>query len=92
MTALSETAIVSRVCPAPAPPESAERGESRGRMLEQVAALPERQQEVLLLKFQSGLSYRDIAGVLEISASNVGFLIHTAIKTLRERMGARDED
>ena len=92
MTALSDTAIVSRACPAPAPAEAAERSESRGRMLEQVAALPERQQEVLLLKFQSGLSYRDIAGVLEISVSNVGFLIHTAIKTLRERMGARDED
>jgi len=53
--------------------------------------LPDRQQEILRLKFQGGLSYRQIAEVMEITVSNVGFLLHTALKTIRERMMPTDE-
>ena len=38
------------------------------------------------LKFQNGLSYKEIAHITNLSVTNVGFLIHTAIKTLRQRM------
>jgi len=48
--------------------------------------LPERQQEVLRLKFQGGLSYAEIATVMDLTANHVGVLIHTAIKAIRERM------
>ena len=48
--------------------------------------LPERQQEILRLKFQSGLSYQEIARVMDLSVGNVGFIIHTALKTLRVRL------
>src|SRR5438477_11827202 len=51
-------------------------------------SLPEKQQEVLRLKFQGGLSYADIATVMDITVNHVGVLIHTAIKALRERMEA----
>ncbi len=88
MTTLSEAAAALRVSPEPIPPAAIEQRESQGRVMTLVTALPDNQQEVLLLKFQSGLSYRQIAGVLQISVTNVGFLIHTAIKTLRQRMGA----
>lgn len=46
--------------------------------------LSENQQEVIRLKFQAGMSYREISKVTGLSESNVGFLLHTAIKTLRE--------
>lgn len=88
MTTLSDAAAISRVCPDPVPPAAAEQRESRSHVLSLMAGLPDNQQEVLVLKFQSGLSYREIAGVLAISVTNVGFLIHTAIKSLRERMGS----
>lgn len=52
--------------------------------------LPERQQEILRLKFQSGLSYQEIARVMDLSVGNVGFIIHTALKTLRVRMLAAE--
>jgi len=45
--------------------------------------LPDRQQEALRLKFESGLSYAEIAGVMDTSAGNVGWILHTAIKGLR---------
>jgi RNA polymerase sigma-70 factor (ECF subfamily) len=38
------------------------------------------------LKFQAGLSYREISRVTELSVSNVGYLIHTAIRTLRRQL------
>ena len=53
------------------------------RLLE---TLPENQQEVLRLKFQAGLSYREISRVTELSVSNVGYLIHTAIRRLRDKL------
>jgi RNA polymerase sigma-70 factor (ECF subfamily) len=48
--------------------------------------LPENQREVIRLKFQSGLSYQEISEVTGHSISNVGFLLHTAIKTLRKQV------
>ena len=46
--------------------------------------LPQNQNEVIRLKFQHGLSYKEIAGTTGLSVTNVGFLLHTAIKTLRK--------
>ena len=55
-----------------------------------IETLSEKQQEVLRLKFQGGLSYAEIATVMEITVNHVGVMIHTAIKTLRERMNASE--
>ena len=54
-------------------------------------ALPANQAEVIRLKFQHGLSYQQIANITKLSVSNVGYLIHTGLKTLRERLHVRDE-
>ena len=53
--------------------------------------LPDNQQEVVRLKFQNGMSYKEIATVTELSVTNVGFLLHTAINTLRTRVAAVGE-
>lgn len=68
------------------PAVQAEHNESAGRVQRFMKHLPPNQQEVVRLKFQSGLSYKEIAGVTNLSVTNVGFLIHTALKTLRQRM------
>lgn len=74
-----------------AAPPSSERGdtmktEQRSDLMRALDALPERQQEVIRLKFQGGLSYREIARVTDLSVSNVGFLIHTGIKAIRQTL------
>ena len=51
-------------------------------MLEQ---LPPNQREVIRLKLQNDLSYREISEVTGHSVSNVGYLLHVGLKTLRER-------
>jgi RNA polymerase sigma-70 factor (ECF subfamily) len=59
--------------------------EATGFLLQIVGTLPPRQQEVIQLKFQSDLSYQQIAKIMQTTANNVGVLLHTALKTLRQR-------
>ncbi len=70
---------------------AAEAAATGGGLLAAVATLPPRQQEAVRLRFQGGLSYADIAGVMETSTSNVGVLLHTAMKSLRERLAETDD-
>ena len=49
-----------------------------------LCTLPANQQEVLRLKFQGDLSYIEISRATKLSVSNVGFLIHTGLKAIRE--------
>lgn len=56
-------------------------------LLGSLSLLSPNQQEILRLKFQQGLKYREIAAVTGLSISNVGFLIHTGLKKLREALG-----
>jgi RNA polymerase sigma-70 factor (ECF subfamily) len=63
-----------------------EQRDSQSRALDLLLLLPPSQQEALRLKFQHSLTYREIAAVMGESESNVGFLIHTGLKTLRMQM------
>ena len=72
--------------PAVDPARSLAEGEEHARVLECMARLPRKQQEALRLKFQGGLSYKEIAAVMGESVGNVGFLIHVGLKALRERL------
>lgn len=60
--------------------------ERQQALLAQIDRLPPKQQEVLRLKFHAGMSYQEIADVTGHSRSNVGFLLHTAITKLRQRL------
>jgi len=91
MTALTEIVLATEAASEPTPAVNAERNEATGELLQLVAKLPRNQQEVLRLKFQGGLSYEEISRVTKLSVSNVGFLLHTAIKTLRQKMLERSE-
>ncbi|HUF62346.1 MAG TPA: sigma-70 family RNA polymerase sigma factor [Verrucomicrobiales bacterium] len=65
------------------PAEAAERQETHARVLELLDRLSPNQREVIRLRFQNGLSYREISEVTSLSVSNVGFLMHTGLKRLR---------
>jgi RNA polymerase sigma-70 factor (ECF subfamily) len=71
---------------ASSPGEAAEFGDSVSAVLSAMAGLPPVQQEAVRLKFQHGLSYKEIAAVLNLTVTNVGFILHTALKALRERL------
>jgi RNA polymerase sigma-70 factor (ECF subfamily) len=63
------------------PPDLA-RQEGEQRAWEHLKKLSERDQQVVLLKVEHDLSYKEIAAVLEISVSNVGYILHHALKNL----------
>jgi len=75
----------------PSPDAAAEQRESAGRVTQMLAALPSNQQEVVRLKFQNGLSYQEISRVTNLTVTNVGFLLHTAIKSIRKQIEAESK-
>ena len=71
---------------APDPADAAARGDAVSQVLRYVGDLPPVQQEVIRLKFQHGLSYKQISEVTSLSVTNVGFLLHTGLKKLRKQL------
>ncbi len=88
MTYLDQDATAAEPSPEPGPAESLARKEAAGFLLRILEKLPPRQQEVIQLKFQNGLSYKEISEVTQLSVTNVGFLIHQGIKALRRQHAA----
>lgn len=73
----------------PRPGRALELSETREALLRLIGHLPPNQQEVIRLKFQNGFSYKEISRITELSVSNVGFLIHTAVQRLRREFAAQ---
>ena len=57
-----------------------------------LGTLPANQQEVIRLKFQNELSYKEISQVTGLSVTNVGFLIHAGLKAIRQSMLAHPRE
>jgi len=89
MKPLSEVDISSQASSDPSPAAQAEQRETASKVLGLLARLPRNQEEVVRLKFQNGMSYQEISKVTNLTVSNVGFLIHTAIKTIRQQLKIR---
>lgn len=72
----------------PEPARALESKDDSNRLHSLIRTLPERQRELVRLKFEAGLSYRDIASATGLSVSNVGTLLHQAVQSLREQFHA----
>ena len=75
----------------PRPGATLERAEQHAAVLRLIGQLPHNQQEVVRLKFQNGFSYQEISRITSLSVTNVGFILHTALKALRQEMAAQPE-
>ncbi len=91
MSLFAEGQAERLVAPEPRPGSGLERSEQHAAVLRLVGQLPPNQQEVVRLKFQNGFSYEEISRITSLSVSNVGFILHTAIKSLRHRLAAQAE-
>ena len=72
---------------ASAPPATGAEGGDLGFVL---AALPEEQREVLLLRFVDGLSLAEIAAAMAIPLGTVKSRLHNALQTLRQDQRTRN--
>ena len=86
MTPMLDTASETIESTAAPPDQVAETKDSTSHILKLLSRLPENQQEVIRLKFQHGMSYREISGITGHSEPYVGFLIHSGIKTIRSKV------
>jgi len=68
----------------PHPAQNLEHKQTKTEILSLLNNLPEKEQEVIRLKFQNGFSYKEISAITGLSVSHIGLLIHQAIKALRE--------
>ncbi|MBK1791259.1 RNA polymerase sigma factor [Persicirhabdus sediminis] len=67
-----------------APDHKVDQGERVTQLKACLDELPENQAKVILLKFEQGMSYKEISDETGLSGGNVGFLLHTGLKKLRE--------
>ena len=72
------------------PAENAEAREMHLRTRAALAQLTEEQQRIVYLKFFQDMSNVEIAESLGLSPSNVGVIVHRAVKRMRELMGGSD--
>jgi RNA polymerase sigma-70 factor (ECF subfamily) len=64
--------------------------EETARLLESLATLPARQQEILSLRFAGRLKNREIAKVLRMNERTVSVTILRALRKLRQQLGERE--
>ena len=67
----------------PSPPEATERQEEYEKLQLCLAVLPQREQEIISLKFGAELNNRQIATVIGLSENNVGTILFRTIGKLR---------
>jgi RNA polymerase sigma factor (sigma-70 family) len=68
------------------PHESTEIGESMSKIAEMIAALPEKQRQVIHLRDVEGYSYQEICDILELDMNQVKVNLFRARNAVRERM------
>lgn len=51
-----------------------------------IGKLSAREQEIVWLKFNDGLSYKEIAEVMNLTTTNVGFILYQAVNHLRDAL------
>lgn len=66
--------------------ESAEREDSMKIALEHIDKLKGNERQVLVLRLQEGMSYRQISEVTGETEGNVGYLLHHAVKKLSQSL------
>jgi len=91
MTPLNDAEAAAHPSAGPRPGALLEQKEAMSQVLRVLETLPKNQREVIYLKFQCDLSYKEISEITKLSISNIGFLIHTAIQSVRKQILANPE-
>ena len=86
MTTLADPVTTETSNSEPTPAATIDNRDEAGHVQQLIRSLPENQQEVIRLRFQNSLSYREIADVTGLTVTNVGFLKHRGLKTVRNKL------
>ena len=89
---IDEKLLHARESQAPGPDGVLDHAERLAQVMRYLGRLPRNQQTVILMKFRDGYSYQEICEATGLSSGNVGFLIHTGLKRLRELLAPELSD
>jgi len=70
----------------PGPEDSVINNETTAKLLAALEALPERDRNIIAMKFAGGLKNREIAKLTGLSESNVGVILYRSLQRLRNQM------
>ncbi|MBN1138208.1 MAG: sigma-70 family RNA polymerase sigma factor [Anaerolineae bacterium] len=88
--AVSLEQAAAQPAPDPAPAEVVMRREELDRLRVALAAISEREQEIIRLKFGGALGNQEIGQVLRLKPGHVAVLLYRALRKLRELLNADD--
>lgn len=86
MISVDDEILSQEASHAPAPDAATDNHERIEQLMEILDKLSDNQKEVIMLKFQKGMSYDEISKATGLTSGNVGFLLHNGLKKLRELM------
>jgi RNA polymerase sigma-70 factor (ECF subfamily) len=72
------------------PEDAMLQGSDAERLASLLATLPEREREVMALKYGAGMTNRAIARATGLTESNIGTILHRTVHTLRDRWARRE--
>lgn len=75
----------------PLPEEQAIQDDQQRHLMDAVSRLPDRQRDLLALKFSGSLTNREIAALTGLSEQNVAVILHRSIHSLRQQMSDEGE-
>jgi RNA polymerase sigma-70 factor (ECF subfamily) len=81
--AVSLEQAVGQPSPNPTPPEAAIHREELARLRAALEALPEREQEIIRLKFLGGLGNQEIGKLLRLRPGHIAVILYRALRKLR---------
>ncbi len=81
-----EAAVPDTTDPQPLPDEQIARWEGIGLVRLSLAGLDERSRELIRLKFNEDLSYKEIGARLGLKIGHVGYLLHHALKEMADEL------
>lgn len=74
----------------PSPEENAINMEIRSELIRAIQALPERERNIIAMKFAGGLKNQEIARLTGLSESNVGVIVYRSLHNLRDRLQVKE--
>ncbi len=66
------------------PDAAVDQQERASQLMDYLEKLSDNQKQVIILKFQKGMSYEQIGEETGLTSGNIGFLLHNGLKKLRE--------
>ena len=87
------TKLIAATVPATAPAADfrAETEDEAARVNAAIERLKPRLRELIILKVREHKSYKEIAQIMGLSVTNVGFLLHEAMQTLTDELKDREQ-